>query len=324
MKSHYPQEYMSAIMTAESGDLEKVSEVMSECKRMGMEILPPDVNESFSDFTVVVVPKDEAETEGLSERTLSLIANTPDGDVISHRIRFGLRNIKNFGEEIGKIVIQERKRNGKFKSIEDFLERVQHKNLNRKSLEALILSGAFDSLSNERAVLMAGMEAMQNFNRSFRMQNEDQISLFGGLDSAPSARLTLPEAEPMNNDAKLAHEKELLGLYVSGHPLHKFKERLEKSGSTIKKISQHATNEKTVIFGAIITEAKVILTKKQQRMAFITLSDHSGSIETVVFPKTYQEFQELLEPDTCVVCKGKVSDRNGERSILADKFKLLE
>lgn len=324
MKAHYPQEYMSAIMTAESGDLEKVAEVMNECKRMGMEILPPDINESFSDFTVVVVEADAINTENLSERTKHIISNTPDGRIISHRIRFGLRNIKNFGEEIGEVIISERKQNGKFKTIEDFLERIQHKNLNRKSLEALILSGALDSLGHDRAILMAGMEAMQNFNKSFRQQNEDQISLFGGLDTAPTARLTLPSTDPMPDDEKLSHEKELLGVYVSGHPLDKFKEKLDKAGSSIKRIVSHGTNDKTVIFGAIVSEAKVILTKKQERMAFVTLSDHSGSMEAVVFPKTFKEFHELLEVDTCLVVKGKISDRNGERSVIVDKVKLLQ
>ncbi len=324
MKANFPQEYMSAIMTAESGDLEKVSEVITECRRMGMDIMPPDINESFSDFTVVLAEPEKVDMDQVAERSKGVYRKTESGLVITHRIRFGLKNIKNFGEEIGKIIIEERKKNGKFKSIEDMLERVQHRNLNRKSLEALILCGAFDSLHPNRGELLANVEAMLAFNRSFRQQNEDQISLFGGLDSAPQAKLSLVPAEPINPDQKLKHEKELLGLYVSGHPLDKFKEKLAKSGVTVKKVREQGRTDQTLIFGAIISESKTILTKKQERMAFLTLSDHTGSIEAVVFPRTYKEFHEILEPDTCIVVKAKVSDRNGEKGFICEKIKLLE
>lgn len=324
MKANYPQEYMSAIMTAESGDIEKVAEVINECRRMGMEIMPPDINESFSDFTVVVAEEKDINKQEVPEKSRFLYEKTPNGQIITHRIRFGLRNIKNFGEEIGKAIIEERKSSGKFTSIESFLERVQHKNLNRKSLEALILCGAMDSMHPHRGQLMENMEKLLAFNRSFRMQNEDQISLFGNLESAPKAKLSLTNAEPIDSDQKLAHEKELLGLYVSGHPLEKFKEKLSKSGMTIKKIREQARTDQNIIFGAIISESKVILTKKQEKMAFLTLSDLTGSIEVVVFPKTYKEFHEILEPDTCVVVKAKVSNRNGEKGFIVDKVKLLQ
>lgn len=324
MKANYPQEYMSAIMTAESGDIEKVAEVINECRRMGMEIMPPDVNESFSDFTVVVADPDDIDKDTVPEQSKGLYYKTPDEKIVTHRIRFGLRNIKNFGEEIGKVIIKERKNNGKFKSIENLLERVQHRNLNRKSLEALILCGALDSLHPHRNELLTNIENLLSFNRSFRMQNEDQISLFGGLDNAPQAKLTLEPADPMDGDKKLASEKELLGLYVSGHPLNKYKDKLAQSGVTIKKITEQSKTDQNIIFGAIISESKTILTKKQERMAFLTLSDHTGSLEMVVFPKTYKEFHELLEPDTCVVVKAKVSSRNGEKGYICDKVKLLQ
>ena len=323
MKANFPQEYMSAIMTAESGNIEKVAEVMSECRRLGFDILPPDVNESYGDFTVVVVKTDEIKLEAIPTSKKSLYVELPGHKVITAKIRFGTRNIKNFGDEIGEAIISERKTNGKFKSLEDFLERVQHRNLNRKSLEALILSGALDSLHQNRNELMLNIEALLAFNRSFRQVNANQDSLFGGLESAPQAKLTLKPANPMDLSEKLAHEKELLGLYVSGHPLDRFEEKIKKSGINIKKITEHGKAEQKVIFGAIIEEVKVILTKKQDKMAFLTISDQTGSVEAVVFPKTYNELQTLLVAGQCLALKANISNRNGEKSLVIDQAKPL-
>jgi DNA polymerase-3 subunit alpha len=296
---------------------------MTECKRMGFEILPPDVNESFSDFTAVVAEPDTFDHTRLHEKAQSLLVKLEDGRIITNRIRFGLRNVKNFGEEIGKIIIEERKKSGKFLSLEDFLERVQHRNMNKKSLEALIMCGALDSLNAERVKLLHNIDNLLEFNRSFRDRNEDQMGLFGSLDNAPTAKLKLEPFEADETDDKLAWEKELLGLYVSGHPLERYRDKLSKNGQSIRRIKTYGRKDQSVVFGAVIEEAKVILTKKQAKMAFVRLADLTGTIEMVVFPKSYEEFKDILEADKCLAVKGKVSDRNGERSIICDKLKLL-
>jgi len=299
MKANYPHEYMSAIMTAESGNIDKVAEVIAECAKMGYTVMPPDINESFSDFTVVV----------------------DEGGNITDNIRFGLRNIKNFGEEIGKAIISDRKENGKFKDIEEFLERIKHRNLTKKSLEALIQCGAMDDFG-ERGKLMANIETMLHFNRELQQSNENQGSLFANIE-VPKAHLRLEEALEATQDEKLTWEKELLGLYVSGHPLDKHREKIEKSGKSIDKLKNLKNGATTTIAG-VIEDVKEIMTKKGDKMAFVRISDFTGSIECVVFPTVFEEYRSMLKPDLCVIIKAKNSDRNGEQSLLVDMIKELK
>jgi len=300
LKANYPAEYMTACMTAESGDIDTVSEYINEAKKMGFSILPPDINESFSDFTVVV----------------------EDGE-ITKKIRFGLNNVKNFGTEIGKAIISERKENGPFKTIEDFLKRVLHKNINKKSMEALIMCGAMDQFG-ERGYLLANLEEMLTFNRALADDhNKGSVSLFEGFDDAPTARLIMRDAPAISVKEALAWEKELLGLYVSGHPLDAYKERLEKTGSNIENTKKNMQGTTTVIAG-IIEEAKEIYTKKSnEKMAFLRVADLSGSLECVVFPKTFLLVRNLCQEEKLVLIKGKLSDRNGESSMIVDEIKEL-
>lgn len=300
LKAHYPAEYMTAILTCESDNLDTITEMITESKRMGFKILPPDVNESFSDFTVVV----------------------EDG-VVTNKIRFGLKSIKNFGEEIGKAIIKERKANGPFTSIENFLERVIHKNLNKRSMEALIMTGAFDSLG-ERGQLLANMEEMIAFNRESGKGSGVQESLFMGMADAPKAYLVMKEAEPTPTKQKLAWEKELLGLYVTGHPLEAYAEQFKNAKQTIKQIKEDERPSGDTVIAGIVEECKEIFTKKNNdKMAFLKVADLTGSLECVIFPKTYEEFKKFCVVDKLVVVKGKVSDRNGERSMLIDRIKEL-
>ncbi len=302
MKAHYPQEYMTAIMTAESGDLDKVSQIIDECRRMGFVILPPDVNESFFAFSVV---------------------RTEDGTV-SNTIRFGLNNIKNFGEDIGRAVIHARKEGGVFTTFTDFLTRVTHKNLTKKSVEALAMSGAFDSLI-DRQTVMLNMDEILTYVKTSRLDNTTaQDSLFGDSDIV-SLKLSLIQPEhPTSMDQKLLWEKELLGLYVSGHPLDKYRERLSKQKITIKQVIRQPREKEPVIFGGIVTAVKELITKKNEKMAFLTFMDLTGSVECVVFPGTYREFHELLQPDKVIAIAGTVSTRNDEVSIMIDKAKSLD
>jgi len=185
LKANYPAEYLSACMTAESGDIESCGEYIAEANRMGYKVLPPDINESFSDFTVVV----------------------EDGKVTGN-IRFGLKNIKNFGEEIGKAIIAERKARGLFVSIEDFLERVQHRNLNKKSLEALIMCGAMDDFG-DRGVFCSNIESLLAFHKGIgQFSNASQGGLFDNLDDKPKSVLHLNEVPLATMKQKLIWEKD--------------------------------------------------------------------------------------------------------------------
>ena len=299
MKANFPAIYMAAVLTADSGDVEKIGEIIAECKRMGVPVLPPNINESFSDFTVV-------KGEG------------------KDKIRFGLTTIKNFGEGIAKTIIEEREKNGKFKSLSDLLQRIKDRNLNKKSLEALIKTGALDELG-ERGAMLANIENLLSYKKEMDKASENQDSLFGGLNDAENnSDFKLEDAEPASQSAKLIWEKELLGLYISGHPLDKYRNVLEKRQQNILKIKEKAKDGEPVVIGGIIEEVKPITTKKGDSMMFLRLADLYGSIEVVVFPRVCAEFRLLLAPEKCVAISGKISERNGEISVLADKVMELK
>jgi DNA polymerase-3 subunit alpha len=277
---------------------------------MNIPVLPPDVNFSFEGFGV----------------------NKKNSENEVDTIRFGLTTIKNFGESVATSIIEERKANGPFKTLSDFLSRIKDKNLNKKSLESLIKTGALDSLANEnddkdqyRFTLLHNLDKLLTFNKEERTKETDQDSLFGGLSGGNVAiEIDLEKAPHGNSADKLLWEKELLGLYISGHPLESFKERLENKTLNIKKMKETGKEKQPVVFGGIIDEVKTVVTKKGDKMVFLKISDLDDSIEAVAFPKAFEEFQEIIIPESCVVIKGTFSTRNGEKSVLVDKVKLLE
>lgn len=292
MKANYPVEYMSAVLTADSGDTEKISEIIHECERMNIEVLPPDINESFADFTVV-----------------------PG----QNTIRFGLTTIKNFGSGITEVIVEERKQNGPFTSLQDFLTRIHDRNLNKKSLEALICAGAFDAFG-KRGELYGNLDNLLAYNREHVAGKEaNQDSLFAGL--AEVSELKLEPAPEVPVAEMLVWEKDLLGVYVSGHPLDEYKAEVDKR----PRIAQAAKGYKgtTVVTTGLIESVRELFTKKGDRMAFVKLADQTDSIELVAFPSVYEEQRELLEVGNCVAVKGKLNERNDEFSILIDKIKLL-
>ena len=343
MKANFPAIYMSAVLSAESGDVEKIAEIVTECKRMNIPILPPDVNESFSQFTVI---KDaeaskkagtsfegapQSIASGLSEfspknsRTPRKIvpADLRAEEQFSYRIRFGLVTIKNFGQGIATAIIDERKKNGKFKSLADFLERVKDKNLNKKSLEALIKTGALDCFGHDRGVLLANMENLLAYNKENEKKSADQDSLFGGMaDTSSLPTLKLASAPPAASNDKLAWERELLGLYISGHPLEQYRSIIEKRDMNITKAKAEKDGKEVVVAG-IIEELRPVTTKKGEPMMFLRLADFTGTIECVVFPRVLIEYRSSIATDKCVAVKGKVSDRNGEKTLIIDKVKGL-
>jgi len=293
LKAHFPEIYLSAVLSSESGDTEKVAETIEECKRMNIPVLPPDVNESYSQFTVI---KDGAT-----------------------RIRFGLVTIKNFGQGIATIIIEERKKNGKFKSLTDFLERVKDRNLNKKSLESLIKAGALDQFGENRGVLLANLDLLLAFNKESGEGHSDQTSLFGLMtDTTSVPKLSLLPAPMIDMKDQLAWEKELLGLYISGHPLEKFREIINKKDINIKKALETKKDEETVVLAVIVTTIRPIQTKKNETMAFVTIADFSGSAELVVFPRTYKECVALLQVDKCLAVKAKISTRNDEKGFILE------
>ena len=191
MKANYPVEYMTAILTAESGDVEKISEIIKECKNMNISVLPPHINESYGGFTCL-----PAQT-GLPNIADSIISEKNK----SKKIRFGFYTIKNLGTDISDSIIAERKLNGKFKSISDFLDRIKHKNLNKKSMEALIKSGCMDEWG-ERGVMLANLEAMLLYNHEINKQNENQNSLFSGRAEILVQKFKLQNAKEATQAAK--------------------------------------------------------------------------------------------------------------------------
>lgn len=291
MKANYPVDYMAALLTADAGDVEKVAEIVNECKRMGIKVWPPSVNESRGDFTVVD----------------------------DKNIRFGLYSVKNFGTGVADSIIAAREDGGTFTDVSDFLSRIPDKNLNKKSLESLIQCGALDEIG-ERGNFLEHIDTLLNYHRECMKAPTDQGSLFG--TSSKPMPLKLPESAPAALDAKLAWEKELLGLYISGHPLDKHKGKLGNEKNSIRHAKEHLKGVETVIAG-FIENAQAILTKNGERMAFLKVADLSGDIEVVAFPRVLKEHETLLASGNCVMLKGRISERNGEPSFVAERVKAL-
>ena len=342
MKANFPALYMAAALTAESGDTETIGQYIKECNRMGIPVLPPNVNESFKGFTVVEQPK--TGLDGHLSREGQLGAR-------EEVVRFGLVTIKNFGEGIADSIINERKAHGKFVSLEDFLVRIKDRNLNKKSLESLIKAGAMDAFG-DRGVLLSNLDHLLTYNKETSALPAHEDTLFGSLSKEDfSAKLVLDGGVEATMDEKLGWEKELLGLYISGHPLDKYKEKFEKSEMNIGKLKEISRplfleppvfpegtskdkikkekerikkeKDKMYVVAGMITEAREIITKTNTRMMFLTLSDLTDSIECVVFSRTYEAMKEIFVPDACIAIKGKVNERNGELSLVVEKAKKL-
>lgn len=329
MKANFPAIYMAAVLTAESGDADEIGSIIAECKRMKIPVLPPDINESFKGFTVV---KDDAQNDN---------------------IRFGLYTIKNFGDHIAEAIIEERKAHGKFKSVEDFLTRIKDKNLNKKSLEALIKAGAFDEFG-DRGILLANLDYLLAYNKEQKNASAEQDSLFAGFEESVGApKLRLAPSKSATPEEKFSWEKEFLGLYISGHPLDKHADKFEKHDTDIKKVKdeyldfkvryeeallapdmpaetkkewrakKQAEERNERIIAGIVSDSKEITTKNNSQMMFLTLSDKTSSIECVVFSRVYQEFKEILRSNECIAVKGTMNERNGELSFMVNKAKKL-
>lgn len=296
MKANFPIAYMTAIMTNESGDVDKIAEIVAECKRMQINVLPPNINMSEGGFSIV------KNKEG------------------SEDIRFGLYTVKNLGVDISDAIIAERKKNGAYTSFENFIQRVTHKNLNKKSLEALTMCGALDEFK-ERGEILANMESILEYHKHAVKDNIMQHSLFTELES-PS--FILKKTKPATQEQKLIWEKELLGLFVSGFPLDPWKDIIAARGITIDTVLHASSDKKDISLAAIIENIKITTTKKGDKMALLRLRDYSGVIEVALFPESYKKYMNLITLDTPLVFRGTTSTRNNEKTMIINEIKKLE
>jgi DNA polymerase-3 subunit alpha len=302
LKAHYPSAFMAAWLTAEQQNIDKVAFAIAETKRMGIKILPPDVNESFVEFGVM---KDSSTGSGQA------------GD-----IRFGLAAIKNVGAGVSEAIAEERK-NGKFANLEDFLLRLGTKILNKKVIEALAKAGALDCFA-DRAALISGLDMIIKYlGDTSKNGAENQPDLFGNLSKKPEiGKLVLSETQEISRKEKLAWEKELLGMYVSEHPLSGIEGVLAKEGRPISEISIREVEKKVKIAG-IISAVKKIVTKSNEPMVFATVEDTSNKIEVLVFPKILKQNPNLWQADTLIVLSGRVNNKDGNLKIIVEEGKPL-
>ena len=309
LKAHWPVEFMAALLTSDQGDTDRIAIEIDECRNMGIKIMAPDVNESFGTFTVV--------TPGTKENKIVNVDTTVD------TIRFGLKAIKNVGEHIIDELIKERKAGGPYEDVFALLERVTDKDLNKKSLESLIKSGALDSFG-ERGAMLANMEKFLSFNKEEAKNKESrQESLFGATSDISHAHPTLLDAPPAAQNEKLAWEKELLGLYVSEHPFNLFKRYLTGYALPLSSLASRKGEERTITAG-IISSVKKIITRKGDSMIFVKLEDAASSVEILVFPRLYKETMEMWLDGRAVILAGKVSEKDQDIKFLADKARLLD
>jgi DNA polymerase-3 subunit alpha len=291
LKAHFPVEFMASLLSSEKADVEKVGFLIEECKRMGIEVLPPDINESFRDFSVV-----------------------PG----KNQIRFGLLGIKNVGENTVEAIVEERKKNGPYKSLTDFLLRIESQNLNKKSLESMIKAGVFDRFE-ERNQLLFNLERILEWNKeNYKMKAQGQMGLFD-LWGKRKLEIKLEKTKPATKMEKLAWEKELLGLYVSAHPAEDFKKVFEKKAIPISKITKEMVG-KAIKVGGIISSVKRVITRSGSAMFFTRLEDGEGKIEIVFFPSVLTRKPIALKENKPLIVFGRVSEEDGVPKIICEDF----
>ena len=290
LKAHYPVELMSSLLNADSGDTDRVSFIISECQKMGINVLPPDVNKSSLTFM-------------------------PEGS----SIRFGLMGVKNVGDAIINALIEERQKGGPFKNLADLMNRVQHKDLNKKSLESMTKCGVLDSMGLDRNVILQNMEELTKFHQALRKAKDPSHNgLFGAHQF--SYNLKLKKAEPASSADKLSWEKELLGLYVSDHPMNAYKAKLEKAKAVPIKDALLVTSPTTrLVVGGLVANIHKIITKKGQPMLFVMIEDTTTAMEVIVFSDMLEKTAEVWQENKPVLIAGKMSERNGEYKLICDK-----
>jgi DNA polymerase-3 subunit alpha len=294
LKTHYPVEYMTALLTVYQSNSDKVTLYASECRRMGLEILPPDINSSCWGFT---------------------IEDGPEGNSC---IRFGLGAVKNVGEGPVEAVIEGRE-GTPFRDINDFLHRVDLRRVGRRALESLIQVGALDAFGERPALLECMDRIIAISSSNFEAADAGQITMFGN-GSGLKEEVHLPEAaQPIPRRAQLEWERELVGLYISDHPLSTVMDVLEDHVTHFAQDLADAEDRERVIVAGIVTKIRHHQTKNGKPMAFATVEDVQGSIDLVIFPRTWKQYAELIQFDEIILVKGKVDSQAGEPKILVDR-----
>ncbi len=291
LKAHFRPEFMAAMMTCYNGDKNKVSRYISDTKRAGVEVAAPDVN--------------------LSEAYFSVSGN---------KILFGLDGIQNVGENAVESIISARKKGGPFKSLSDFLERVDGKGLNSRAYESLIRCGALDSFGPNRSQLLAVLpEVMSDVSANRADRESGQLNLFGGDEMKKT--VTYPDLPDMPSADKIDWERKLLGFYVSGHPLDSYKKQMARCTPIYHLEAEGASYDgKMVTIGGTITRIKGTVTKKGAPMGYVTLEDYDGEIETVVFPSTWETARPFLKEDLPVCIRGRVQSNERDVKVLAEEI----
>lgn len=298
LKYYYPVEFMAALMTSVIDNPGKVSEYIYACKQMGIKILPPDINKGSGSFSV------------------------DNGN-----IRYGLTAIKSIGRPVIEAIIQERNERGPFKTLKDFMERMSGKEVNKRTIESFIKSGAFDSLGGTRKQFMiVYVQILDQVNQERKYSMTGQMSLFDLVSDEQKADfdILMPKVGEYEKETKLAFEKEVLGVYLTGHPMEEYEEKWRKSISrtTLDFQLDEETGRTKVhdgareIIGGIITAKTIKYTKNNKTMAFLTIEDLAGTVEVVVFPKDYEKYRHHLEEENKVFIKGRVSEEDDAASKL--------
>jgi len=294
LKAYYPEEFMAATLNSYLGNLDKVPIYIDECKRLNIEILKPDINKSYTKFTV------------------------QDG-----KIRFGLGSIKNVGVAAIETVIKERTENGEFKSFTDFCERIQSGTVNKKCIECLIKAGCFDEMNQTRATLLASFENIIDvINNQGKNQVANQVSMFDMIEQPETVKYKYTILNELDEKEMLSLEKEMLGIYLSGHPLEKIKEAIKKQ-TNINSLQIRQLNEENmsgfrdgqiVKYAGTITSIKKKYTKRNTIMAFITVEDLYGNAEIVVFDSIYSRCDNILVEENIIIVEGRLSIKEDEEA----------
>lgn len=298
LKYHYPVEFMAALMTSVMDNTPKVSGYIEECKKMGIKLLPPDINEGYAHFSVF------------------------DG-----KIRFGLAAIKNVGKNVIKAVVADREKKGYYKSLTEFCNRLSGGELNKRCIESFIKSGAFDSFGGKRSQYMSSYKGIiEGIGQAKKNNIEGQLNLFdmgNNIDNINSMADILPNIDEFPENKILAMEKEILGIYVSGHPLSAYEEILKRKTSCSSRDFMVDTRDyenplkdnQSVIIGGLISAISIKYTKNNKQMAFLSIEDMHGIVEAVVFPNVYEKFSHLITEENVIIIEGRVNisdDENGK------------
>ncbi len=314
LKAYYPVEFMAAVLTYEMGNTDKVVEYISECREMGIDVLPPDINDSFVDFTVVYDRQADRKKD-------------------SGVIRFGLAAVKGVGEKAVQQIIAARERVGRFKSLFHFCENVDLRAVNKQVLEALIKAGAFDNLGGSRAQMMAGLETAMQVGSALQADvQKGQMNFFAagafGEADGKADEQSLPDVPPWPETQMLTYEKEVLGFYVTSNPLSKHAEIIGLYSMTNTRKLHQVRPEREILIGGMINKIRYIVTRNGKnagaKMAVAELEDVQGKCEVVLFPRVLEKYQPLLQVDQILFVKGTVDTRREAPNILCEELMSLE